>query len=89
MPTIARTGPYRIFFFSNEGSEPAHVHVQRESALAKFWLKPVALAAASGFGAHELRRIAVIVEENRQIWLEAWNEFFGGADEPSSSRSNN
>ena len=77
MPTIARLGPYRVFFFSNEGTEPPHVHVQRERALAKFWLAPVALASASGFHAGELRNLERLVEENRQPRLEAWHELFG------------
>lgn len=41
MPTILRIGLYRFFFYSNENGEPAHIHIQRESALAKFWLHPV------------------------------------------------
>lgn len=77
MPTIARSGPYRIFFFSNEGTEPPHVHVQREASLAKFWLDPVALAAATGFSARELKDLERLVVENRYTCLEAWNEFFG------------
>ncbi len=36
MPTVTRIGAYRFFFFSNEGTEPPHVHVEREDALAKF-----------------------------------------------------
>jgi hypothetical protein len=43
-PTIRRIGPYRFFFFANESGEPAHVHVQRERMLAKFWLEPIELA---------------------------------------------
>ena len=27
VPTIHREGPYGFFFFSNEGLEPAHVHI--------------------------------------------------------------
>jgi len=76
MPTIVRIGPYRFFFFGNEGSEPPHVHVQRDRNLAKFWLTPVSLASSAGFAGHELREIAVLVEENRERFLEAWNEFF-------------
>ncbi|HTR38030.1 MAG TPA: DUF4160 domain-containing protein [Bryobacteraceae bacterium] len=49
MPTIARVGPYRVFFFSNEGFEPPHVHIQREQALAKFWLETVALRMQLAF----------------------------------------
>ena len=76
MPTIARVGPYRFFFFGNEGFEPAHVHVQRDRALAKFWLGPVALASSSGFSSVELRRIQRIVLEREQEFEEAWHGFF-------------
>lgn len=30
MPTIFREGPWRFFFYSNEGTEPPHVHVARD-----------------------------------------------------------
>ena len=76
MPTVGRSGPYRFFFFGNEGFEPAHVHVQRDRSLAKFWLSPVALASTSGFSAVELRRIQRIVEERRDEFEEAWHGFF-------------
>jgi hypothetical protein len=78
VPTLDRIGQYRFFFFSNEGSEPAHVHVQRDRALAKFWLEPVALASSGGFAAHELRELVRLVTANQQTFLERWHEFFGG-----------
>lgn len=77
MPTILRIGPYRFFFYSNENNEPAHIHVQRERALAKFWLEPVALASSAGFPAQELTRLSRLVQENATTFVEAWNEFFG------------
>jgi len=57
LPTIARIGPFRFFFYSNEGAERPHVHVQHESRVAKFWLNPVVLAASGGFSAAELRTV--------------------------------
>jgi hypothetical protein len=75
MPTIARIGPYRFFFYGNEGSEPPHVDVQRERMLAKFWLDPVSLARSTGFAAHELREVQRTVEEHREAFLEAWHAF--------------
>jgi hypothetical protein len=76
MPTIDRVGPYRIFFFSSDRDEPPHVHVQRDRMLAKFWLQPVFLASSTGFYVHELRRVEAIIEENRDSYLDAWNEHF-------------
>jgi len=67
-----------LFFYSNEGQEPAHIHVQRERKLAKFWLKPVSLAASTGFAARELRTLEGMIRENQTVLLEAWNEYFGG-----------
>lgn len=76
MPTIDRIGPYRFFFYANEQGEPPHVHVQRESMLAKFWLDPVSLSSSTGFAAHELNQIEKLVSERRTAYLEAWHEFF-------------
>jgi hypothetical protein len=74
MPTTFRSGPYRFYFYSNEKGEPAHVHVQRERFIAKFWLQPVSLASSKRFRAHELRAIQRIIEDHRDEFLEAWNE---------------
>jgi hypothetical protein len=74
MPTVDRVGPYRFFFFSNEGDEPPHIHVRRERALAKFWLQPVVLAGATRFASHELMAIERLVAEKREQFLEAWHE---------------
>jgi len=76
MPTIKKVGPYRFFFYSNEGTEPIHVHVQREGRLAKFWLEPVALAGTSGFTGQELRKIEKLVVAKRDKFVEAWHEYF-------------
>jgi hypothetical protein len=77
MPTIFRSGPYRFFFFAADGVEPPHVHVERESNRAKFWLAPIRLQESGGFSRSELNRIAALVETNREHLLRGWNEFFG------------
>ena len=77
MPTIDRFGSYRIYFYSNEGEEAPHVHVQRERMVAKFWLGPIVQARSSLFAAHELRKIERIVKRNQTNYMEAWNDFFG------------
>ena len=76
MPTVAQIGPYRFFFYSNEGDESPHIHVKREGKVAKFWLDPVDLAAAGGFAAHELREIERLVAEHQASWIGMWHEYF-------------
>jgi hypothetical protein len=78
MPTILRTSGFRFFFYSLEGSEPPHVHVEHGDGIAKFWLDPVQLAESRGFRAHELNRLRAPVIKHRADFKEAWNARFGG-----------
>jgi uncharacterized protein DUF4160 len=77
MPTALQVGPYRFSFFSSDRGEPSHVHVLRDTHVAKFWLEPVALAKNRGFPQHELSRLRNLVAEQRETLLEAWDDFFG------------
>ncbi|CAN5482799.1 hypothetical protein BH11BAC1_BH11BAC1_09180 [soil metagenome] len=38
MPTILLINGWRFFFYSNEGNEPIHIHVQKAESEAKFWI---------------------------------------------------
>lgn len=76
MPTVRRSGPHRFFFYSADGEEPPHGHVEREAAHAKFWLEPVRLEDSYGFRPPEIRRIGRLVEEHRTSLLKAWHEYF-------------
>jgi len=76
MPTVLRTKGYRFFFFSLEGNEPPHIHVEHGDKIAKFWLKPVNLANSSGFRGYELTKIRVLVIEHSKNFLEKWHEHF-------------
>lgn len=77
MPTVLRVGPYRFYFYSADGDEPPHMHVERDDNVAKFWIDPVRLAASGGFRRSELREIERIINENQAAILEAWDGFFG------------
>ena len=77
MPTVLWVGPYRFFFYSNDHHEPPHVHVERDSNVAKFWLEPVRLESSGGFGRKDINQIQRHVEDNRDTLLRKWNEFFG------------
>jgi hypothetical protein len=76
MPTILRTEGYRVYFYSHEPNEPAHVHVDRGGASAKIWLDPVGLAGNSGFSPRELANVLRLVRARQEDCLEAWRGFF-------------
>ncbi len=77
MPTVLRIGPYRFFFYSSDGNEPQHIHVERDASLAKFWLDPVRLEYSIGLSAPEIRRFGRIIVGQRQVLLRHWDEYFG------------
>jgi hypothetical protein len=78
MPTVLRISGFRFFFFSNEGNEPPHIHVERADCHAKFWLRPVRLARSRRFWHQERRRLVRFVKQNEELFLEKWHEHFGG-----------
>jgi hypothetical protein len=76
MPTVLRVSGFRFFFYSAEGTEPPHIHVEHGDSVAKFWLNSVGLAASSGFRNHDLNRLRLLVIEHRLNFMEAWNAHF-------------
>jgi hypothetical protein len=77
MPTILRVGAYRFFFYAGDRNEPVHVHVERDSNIAKFWLNPVRLQNSGGFNRKELSTIQMLILKHQKEMFEAWHEYFG------------
>jgi len=76
MPTVLRIGPYRFFFYAGDRDEPPHVHVERDDCQAKFWLAPVRFQNNKGFIRKELRKIIALIEQNQDMLMECWDEYF-------------
>jgi hypothetical protein len=76
MPTILRIQGFRFFFFSNEGNEPQHIHVESADGYAKFWLNPVSLEDSVGYNSTELNNLRKLTAENETLFLTKWNECF-------------
>jgi len=67
MPTVLRVGTWRFHFYSDEGLEPPHIHIDTGDGECKFWLEPVELARAQRVPPADLRRIERLVEANRSL----------------------
>lgn len=76
MPTILRWNGYRFYFYSNEGHEPAHIHIDKGDCSAKFWLHPVSLANNHYFSDNELHLLLKKVTEHQKDFYDAWNRYF-------------
>lgn len=75
MPTIFILFGYRFYFWSNE-HDPIHVHISRGDAEAKYNVENIELVSNHGFKKNELSMIASILEENQQIIIARWHEYF-------------
>src|ERR1017187_10331753 len=67
MPTILRDGPYRVYFYSHDLSEPPHLHMDRDDRSAKFWLDPISLASNLGFKPKELYPTRSVLTLTRSV----------------------
>ncbi|MSU61141.1 MAG: DUF4160 domain-containing protein [Pedosphaera sp.] len=74
MPEVLRTRGCRFFFFSREGNEPRHIHVEHAEKYAEFWLEPSELAESRDFRSHELTALRRMIAEYRDEFIAAWDE---------------
>lgn len=75
MPTIFIFFGFRFLFYAND-HEPIHVHVVKGDVSAKYTLSPVALVDNHGLKPAELKMVEAIIEENKEVIAEHWNNFF-------------
>ena len=75
MPTIIDIDGFRFFIYSNE-HPPKHIHIEKAEKTAKFNLEFIELIKSSRFNASELKQIRSLVEENQELLIQKWDEFF-------------
>lgn len=76
MPTVLRLLNWRFHFYSDEGMEPPHIHVDTGDRECKYWLELIRLARSRSIKPAELRRIETVVFEHQDYFREKWHEFF-------------
>ncbi len=77
MPTILRLLGFRFYFYSDEGNEPPHVHVEKGDSRGKVWLDPLKEEDLSQFKAKERRKALDIIADHQENLKDHWNEYFG------------
>lgn len=77
MPTVLVVDGFRFFFWSNEGTEPPHIHVERGDAAGKWWLADLSMDYQEGFTPAHIRRIRALLQRHQQEFLDAWQAHFG------------
>ena len=75
MPTVLKIGSYRFHFYSDEGKEPPHIHIETTEGECKFWLDPIRLARNKGVPPRIVRDIESLVFEKQNFLMEKYNEF--------------
>jgi hypothetical protein len=82
MPTILYIKGWRFFFYSNEGNEPLHIHIQKGDKECKYWLDidnySVEEAYSYNLNQKDKREVRKILLQNLDEIAEGWNQFFGG-----------
>ncbi|HET8828735.1 MAG TPA: DUF4160 domain-containing protein [Pelobium sp.] len=80
MPTILFIYGWRLFFYSNEGTEPIHVHAQKGDMECKFWIlvDEVEIKQEYGFNltAAANREIKKIIYQHFDLIVDSWDKYF-------------
>ena len=78
MPEVFRFFGFSFFFYSKE-HEPLHIHVEGKDGIAKFeWNgTEFVLREKQNIKAGDMRKICTIIDDNSDIIVKRWNEYFG------------
>jgi len=77
MPELFRFFGFSFFFYSRE-HEPIHVHIEGNNGYAIFDLSDgtFVLREKRGIKANDLKKIEIIIAENKDIIIKKWKEHF-------------
>ena len=79
MPTILEILGWRLFFYSNEGREPIHVHARKAEMECKYWIVidsfDILEAHAYRLKPRDRREIRRIIFDHFDYIVAQWEEF--------------
>ncbi len=79
MPTVLFLRGWRFHFYTNEGTEPIHIHAEKD---CKYWLDvesyDIREAYAYNMNSRDTREVRKIILQQFDDIVEAWNTVFKG-----------
>jgi Ni,Fe-hydrogenase maturation factor len=70
----------RLFFYSNEGNEPIHVHAEKGEMECKFWIITEEIEIEESFSfqmtPQAKKEIKKIIYQHFDLIVDAWNSHF-------------
>ena len=80
MPTVLYFYGWRFFFYSNEGSEPIHIHAEKGDMECKFWINEndftITLETAFNMASDKTNEVSDIIYKNLQLIINSWHNYF-------------
>ena len=80
MPTILLMSGWRLYFWSDEGKEPIHIHAEKGDMECKFWLDIENFEIISAFEYNLTpqgrRQIKKIIYEHFDYIVREWDNYF-------------
>ena len=79
MPTVLYIRGWRFFFYSDEGNEPIHIHVQKRDSECKYWLDidlyEIREAYSYQMSSRDTREVKKIILQNFDEIVDEWQTF--------------
>ncbi len=80
MPTVLVISGWRLFFYSNEGKEPVHIHAEKAEMEGKFWLLrdifEIKEEKSYNFTPAARREVRKIIYEHFEYIVAEWDKYF-------------
>ncbi|QEI41163.1 hypothetical protein BMF77_01746 [Dolichospermum sp. UHCC 0315A] len=79
MPTVLYIRGWRFFFYSDEGNEPIHIHVQKGDSECKYWLDidlyEIRETYSYQMSSRDTREVKKIILQNFDEIVDEWQTF--------------
>jgi Ni,Fe-hydrogenase maturation factor len=80
MPTVLFIYGWRFFFYSNEGNEPIHIHVEKGDMECKYWIKSEEIEIIEAYSYNltpaAKKEVKKLIYSHFDLIIESWNTYF-------------